>query len=209
VKKLLGLCLALFLFIGMSFAQQTQTFNLKTTVQQYVEVNPAYVIVTPGTKTISGNDLVAVPGFPDYGWGRTDVAYANCPFSVSYAGSGGGVAFPILSKSEVPIGNGYDRLQTRILIKNRINGVWGAHETDFERHDMNFLSDPDGADIGTWTNQTVTFANAPHDGEIHVDLFFKGTLPHVSPDFGTNNTWNQSADAGLYECQLIATYTAL
>lgn len=38
---------------------------------------------------------------------------------------------------------------------------------------------------------------------------FNATHPHKSPDFEHNNNYKQSADAGDYEAQLVATYSAL
>jgi len=209
VKKLLVLCSALFLFIGMSFVsfgQKTQTFDLSATVQPYVEVNPAYANVSQSmTISLPGDGNVPVFSVVT---GNFDVAYANCPFSVSFVGDNpADDNIPILAMEEPGASMRYDRLQTKIQIEFVINRTNG--QIDKERNLMDFLSNPEGANTGAWTNQTVTFVNVPHDGEIYMNRRFGASLPHESPDFGTYlNTWNQSADAGLYECQLIATYAA-
>jgi len=216
MKKFLVIGLAVLMVVGLSaiaMAQppkttDTQTFNFSATVQKHIEVNPTCTPLSK-SRTIFGTGTGTPTGYPQWAGRWDDAVYANCPFTISYTGSGGGVAYPILSRQEIPRSDRYDRLQTRIHIKNRINGVYGAHDTDFERHDMDFMSGANGAATGAWAGQTLTFNNAPHDGEVQVELFFDATLPHKSPDFGPDNPWNESADAGVYTCTLTATYTAL
>jgi len=211
-KKFFVLVVAIALVtVGMGFGQKTQTFRMKVVVEKYIEVNPGYAEVEK-KRTIPGTGDGTPTGYPTWAGNLIDAVYANCPFTITYEGTNdAGDPFPILARRETPNGNGWDRLQTRIHIKNRINEV-GA---DPERHDVAFESGPDGANTGTWSTigycsgSMVQFNNAPHDGEVRIEWFFDGTLPHKSPDFGVDNTWNQSADAGEYSCRLIATYAAI
>ena len=211
-KKFFVLVVAIALVtVGMGFGQQTQTFNLSAEVHKYIEVNPAYGVVNKLRDVYLPYDGTP-PGLPNYAWSRSDVVYANCPFTISYVGHNAvDDGLPILARQEVN-GNGYDRLQTGIVVRHFINEVGNG----FERHDTSFLSDPDGAATGKWltgpfSNGTpdVSFTNTPHDGEVRVELRFSATPPHKSPDFGVDNTWNQSADAGLYTCTLVATYAVI
>jgi len=212
-KKFFVLFVALFVVAaGMSFGQAvTQTFTMNVTVSKYLEVNSAYVLVSK-SRTIPGvgDGIPAV--YPTWAGNMLDAVYSNTGFTISYAGNNPATdGFPILAKLEMPRGDRYDRLQTRIQIKNKIN-EGGA---DYERHDMRFDSGPDGASAGTYSvagfnsGSFLTFNNAPHDGELRVEWFFDGTLPHKSPDFGPDNPWNESADAGLYTCTLVATYAVI
>ncbi|GAH67675.1 unnamed protein product [marine sediment metagenome] len=214
MKKYIGIALAVLMivvFSGMAMAGVTQTFNLSATVPDYIEVNPAYATVNKHV-LVDVPDDGSAPPWAKWAGNMKDAVYVNCPFTITYVGHNGvDDGLPILARHEIPTGNGWDRLQTSIVIKNKINEV-GA---DYERHDMSFLSDPDGAAAGTYSTTgfcsgaTVTFDNAPHDGEVRVEWFFNASLPHKSPDFGPDNTWNESADAGLYECQLVATYAVI
>lgn len=215
MKKLFIFLAAILLVAGMSFGQ-TQTFNFNCTVQKYIEVNPAFLtmgfsINLPPGGYLNLSPWGSVPALPSpyhtYMWSNDDAAYANCPFTITYAGNNGALdGLPILARQEVPTGNGWDRLQTQIEIWQRTNVVG----PDGENHNTIFISNPEGLATGTWTNgPTVTFNNAPHDGEIKQSVYFDAALPHKSPDFGPNNTWNQSADAGTYTCQIVATFSAL
>ena len=200
------------LFVVQKSNAQTATFNFQATVEKYIAVSATQVDVNlagswnqtrlnPGTA--GSQNLV---GFPQWKTLLTDNVYANCPFSVTYAGADGN--FPILSRTEIN-GNGDDRLQTSIVIRNEINGSWGAYQAGHEIHDMSFVSDAEGANTGTYTNQSIQFTETPHNGEVRTEIFMSAALPHLSPDFGNANSWNQSADAGLYTCKVIATYAAI
>lgn len=219
MRKGLVIALAVLMVVGLTTAvmgmSDFQQLQFKVTVQKYIEVNPG---VTPMvfSRTIPGQGTGVPTGYPQWAAHWIDPIYVNCPFTISYNGYNPAVDnLPILARLEIPIGNGYDRLQTRIHIKNNINGTKQNPGNDYERHDMDFRSHADGAPTGTWstsgfcTGQTLTFAYTPHDGEVDVELFFDGTLPHQTPEFGVDNPWNQSADAGMYKCRLRVTYMAL
>lgn len=206
MKKYIGIALAVLMVLGLATMamSDSQVFKFKCTVQKYIEVNPAFATVSR-SMTLPGHGPGNVPVRSVFG-GTYDGAYANCPFSVSLAGHNAvDDNLPILARLEVN-GNGYDRLQTIIQIRYYINLPSGP---GWEGYDMDFLSDPEGANTGTWNNQSVSFTNTPHDGEIYIECQFGSSLPHLTPEFGVNNTWNQSADHGMYKCKVIATLTAL
>lgn len=219
MRKLLffAIIIASVAFVQQTNAQVSQTYDFSATVLKFIAINPGnanfavdpvgnwnHEVVDPATPNAE-----VLPGWPDWKAKLADNAYSNCPFTITFTGTGGGVNLPILSRQEQN-GNGYDRLQTYIVIRNEINGVWGAYGAGHERHDMKFMSDPEGAATGNYvTGQTVTFNETPHNGEIQTEFFMSAALPHKTPDFGSPNTWNQSADAGLYTCQIVATYAAI
>jgi len=208
-----------FAFIAMTTSNvqaQSQQFNLSATVEKYVEVNPNFNIVDVPNQVIDPGE----PGSDEAGnygglTGMTmeDAAYANCKVSVTYEGNNAaGDGEPILAREEVN-GNGFDRLVTLVWIRHYINGDYG--DPGWDRKDVWFKSDNNGASTGNWstgsfaTGKSFQFDHVPHDGEIDLTLNFDAALPHESPDFGTDNTWNQSADAGEYTATLTATYSAL
>lgn len=194
---------------------QASTFNFNATVEKYIAVHEGTVNVASLNQTklnpgVTGSEILAA-GFPtdaNYKSQLGDNVYSNTPFSVTYSGSSLSSSLPILSRQE---GNGgiVDRLQTAIFITTEINGD-NFNYAGFERHNMTFISDPEGAATGTWTNQTCTFVNAPHDGAVRSDFYLSAALPHKTPDFGgLHGIPSRSADAGEYTCQVIATYAAL
>jgi len=213
------------LFVAMLFAvnsvqaqSNTQTFNLSADVEKYIEVNPDFTDLDKSdfnfrTPVLNpGDEESAELQKPIPRWVATleDAVYANCPFQISYNGYnqvGDGEA--ILARQEVN-GNGPDRLQTDIFISTHINGGHGGGP-GAEVGQTQFTSDPEGAATGTWTREgeTVSMDNTPHDGEVKIGVWFGAALPHESPDFGADNTWDQSADAGEYTATLVATYSTL
>jgi len=209
MKKYIGIALAVLMILGLSgmvLAGTTQTFNFSCTVQKHIEVNPACAVIN-ASLTIPGFGSGSVPVVTEHG-GCRDAAYANCPFTVSFVGNNpASDNLPILARLETSTTNRYDRLQTIIQIRYYINLPWGT--SGWEGHHMDFLSGPDGTTVNTWTGQTLTFVNYPHDGEIYMDWHFGASLPHLSPDFGPDNTWQQSADAGLYTCNVTATFAVV
>ncbi len=213
MKKGLVIVLAGLMVLGLSglaMAQglsDSQTFNFSCTVEKYIEVNPDYKVVD--------KPMITIPGFGDgvlsTGWSNKtsyyDTIYANCPFTFTLEGDNdAGDGLPILAREELRAGSGlnrWDRLQTLLVFKYTINMG--------EYHHVMFTSDAEGAGTGNWSpaGGSMGFKSAPHDGEVALDVFLGAALPHKSPDFGTDNTWNQSADAGVYTCHVTVTYTAL
>jgi|GEM_PF-6767401 len=220
MKKLLmisAIAIAMFCFVKTTSAQSMiQTFNYGATVQKYIEVGGGAVGTNANRKvmgfaaTLAGNSsAVLMPGGGHtYMGSQQNVVYANTPFSVTYNGNNAALdALPILAQQETTGGTGngsWDRLQTGISIGQYINNYAESFVTKF-------ISNPDGANTGTWTNQTVSFINAPHNGEVEQDWYFDVALPHASPDFtASQKSQKLSADAGTgYACTIIATYTAI
>ena len=211
MKKGLVIVLAVLMVIGLTTAamamSDSQVFKFKCKVQKYIEVNPAYKVVH--------KPMITIPGFGDgvlsTGWSNKtsyyDTIYANCRFTFTLEGDNdAGDGLPILAREELRAGSGlgrWDRLQTLLVFKYTINpGEW---------HYVKFTSDAEGIAGGDWSpaGGSMGFKSAPHDGEVALEVFLGAALPHKSPDFEVDNTWNQSADAGLYKCKVIATYTAL
>lgn len=209
----IGLVVALVaVFAGMAMAQPfSQTFTFTTEVEKYIEVGGDQTLAIPNPVIPGGG--VAVPIAPPaahilYGGGN-EIAYANCPFKVLLEG-GNDVDdhLPILARLEVggvyihtpPPTPRYDRLITSIGWQPMYDSGWDGA--------ISFVSDPDGAATGTWTHNPLSLP-VPHDGEVGVILYLGAALPHNTPEFGVDNTWNESADAGEYKCYVKATYTAL
>ena len=215
MKKLTILFVALFAVVMVSKAQTTvQSYHLSATVQPYIEVNPSFVSVQVDPVGNWNHEIVDpaiagsenLPSWPDWKLRLVDNVYANCPFTITYAGGSGND--PVLSRDEIN-GNGKDRLQTYLIVRNEINGVYGAYQPGHQRIDAKFVSGAEGVATGAWTNQTVNFTETPHDGEVQTEVFLSAALPHLSPDWGADNSWNQSADAGVYTAVVTATYAVL
>lgn len=203
--------------VSASAQNLSQKFNLQAKVSQYITVNPGNLVnevnpVGAWNQTIvdpGDVDAHVLPGWPSWKVEYKDNVYANCPFTITYTGTSvGSSTFPILSRQEVN-GNGFDRLQTYIVVRNEINGEWNNYLPGHESHDMKFISDAEGADNGTMTGSTLNFVETPHDGEVATTIWMSAALPHVTPEFGVDNTWNQSADAGLYTCEVNAVYAVM
>ena len=210
ILVLTGLFVAMLFAVNSVQAQNTQTFNLSATVEEYVEVNPSFEVMS-ASRTINPGDAGSadLESF-NYVGKYQDVVYANCPMEISVEGDNpANDGEPILARDEVN-GNGFDRLQTNVDIRPEINGTYNNQGPGWQRAKFIFTSDPEGAATGNWLyGKTATFSNAPHDGEVSLGLYFDAALPHESPDFGTDNTWNQSADAGDYSANVVVTYSAL
>jgi len=208
MRKILVLVLAVMLVCFMSGAVMavgpSQTFTFNATVDPYIAVNPGAILAI-NIPAISPPQNGSMPGILTQVT-QNEVAYANCPFRVDYAGNNAaGDNLPILARLETgPHSGGYDRLQTRLEFHSVINGDWNGAV---------FGAGPTGDGTGvpnTWAWGRNYAVNAvPHDGEVGLVLKCGASLPHASPEFGVNNTWDQSADAGPYTCYVVATYTAL
>ena len=194
-----------------SVQAQTQTFDLSATVQEYIEVNPDFAVMS-ASRTVDPAEGASAADLESFNYvGKyQDVVYANCPMNISVEGDNpASDGEPILAREEVN-GNGFDRLQTNVDIRPEINGSYNNQGAGWDRAKFIFTSGSDGAATGNWLyGKTATFSNAPHNGEVSLGLYFDAALPHVSPDFGTDNTWKQSADAGEYTAEVVMTYSTL
>ena len=188
-------------------------FNLSMTVDEYIETAPGAVDFNFGTTR--SNVYYGAPRNEDLydGWGNTgewDLAYANCPFSVTLSGNNpAGQGVPRFARAEVGAhGGGFDVLNTVYRIGFMTNGVvendafgyvWGFGASSFPK--------------------TANFSEAPHNGQVKMSL--KAAVnSHWEPskDAGIpiretviNSAFSnqQSADAGEYTCTMLVTLTAL
>jgi len=205
MKKLLVFVLAALLLIAfsgiaMAVVSDTHDFTFQCEVQKYIEVNSGAV------KSCS---IPAISPYQDgsgpiisYSLTQREVAYANCPFRVDYNGrNDAGDNLPILARLEVGShSGGFDRLWTRLEFHTIVNGVWNG--AVFGNHSI-------VPQQWAWNRNYVIMNEAPHDGEVGLCLKLGASLPHETPQFNTDNTWQESADAGTYQCYVQATYTAL
>ncbi len=178
------------------------TFNLKMTVDKYIEMLPQPPELFLGTTSHVGNAEFLDGSFR--GW---DLAYANCPFSLTLAGQNpAGQGVPRFARAEVgPHAGGFDVLNTFYQIHFITNG----QEVNTNLPDQ----------WGTGASQfplTKEFTEAPHNGQVYMSL-----IPYINSD-GHQDNWpqrktlinpaftnEQSADAGDYTCTMIVTLTAL
>ena len=201
------------MFVQTVNAQNTGTanFNLSMTVDEYIETTPAPIDFNFGTTF--HNTLWSV-GHEDlfYGsWGEWDLAYANCRFSVTLAGDNpAGQGVPRFAREEVGAhaGGGFDVLNTVYQIGFLTNGVvetdafgyvWGLGASSFPK--------------------TANFTEAPHNGQVKMRMTAHvNSTYHPSKDAGiplrntvinAGLTNDQSADAGVYNCTMLVTLTAL
>ncbi len=203
--------LSLAIFIASVFLMQSlsaqhsgsATFNLKMTVDKYIEVMPSPVTFDFGITRQSGyggahEDL--------YGrMGEWNLAYANCPFSVTISGNNAAnQGVPRFARQEQgPHGGSYDILPTLYAIHFTTNGV----------RDLFY---------GTWLQgahqfpYTKSYTEAPHNGQIKMDMvayvnssIASEAVPVRRTQINSSFTAEQSADAGDYKCTMIVTLAAL
>jgi len=208
ILSAMAICL-IFVFTSNVNAQPNQysddvSFNLSMTVDKYIETAPGPIDWDFGTtdhSTSWGPSRESLYG----SLGEWDIAYANCPFSVTISGdNAAGQGVPRFVRDEVGANaNGYDVLATLYQIHFTTNGnrdlfygTWlqGAHQFPY----------------------TKSFPEAPHNGQIKMDMkaYVNSTIASeqipVRPTIiDPNMTWQQSADAGVYECTMDVTFTAL
>ncbi|HKK54531.1 MAG TPA: hypothetical protein VJ926_03365 [Patescibacteria group bacterium] len=185
-------------------SDQTE-INMSLTVDEYIEAVPSIDWDLGETNHNAGRNKEEIYGVssPDM-----DIAYANCPFSVTLNGDNpAGDGIPRFAREEVGThANGYDVLPTLYKIYVTTNGV------------VEYI---DGA--GTMVQQAgyfplgEDFVEAPHNGQVRMNISaFINTALATDPGASVkktiidpNFTWDQSADAGVYEASIVATFSAL
>lgn len=208
MKKLFTVFTVLFFFLmtgAMCFAQgstDSTTFNLSLTMAKYIESLPTVDWFLGSTHY---TNLWGPPRLEIHVGNEWDLAYSNTPFQVTIEGSNeAGNTIPRFARNEVgDHANGWDILPTTYNIKFLMNGVW-----------YDFTDWWDGASQFPITR---SYMEAPHNGQVKMRMNVEAngtTTPDpgmpvrqiaINPAF----TWDQSADAGLYECNLLVTFTAL
>jgi len=135
-----------------------------------------------------------------------NIAYANCPFSVTIAGNNPkGDNFPRFVREEVDEnGSGigrWDSLETllnpKIIINNeKISplGFYGKNASEFPI--------------------SYDFKEAPHNGQVKLSIKARvnlttGALPRRKTEIDPRYIWKDSADAGTYKAKLKVTLCAL
>lgn len=207
MKNLMILAVMTFCLFAVSKANaQTDEvqFKLSMTVDKYIEAAPGPINWDFGTTSHStswGPSRESLDGT----MGEWNIAYANCPFSVTISGdNAAGQGVPRFARKEVGANaNGYDVLSTLYQIHFTTNGV----------RDLFY---------GTWLQgahqfpYTKSFSEAPHNGQIKMDMkaYVNSTIaseqvPVRATIIDPNYTWQQSADAGVYECEMEVVFTAL
>jgi hypothetical protein len=197
-----------FMIVAVAFTQAQTTasasFNLSMTVDKYIETTPSPLNWDFGTtshQVAYGGPIESLYG----AMGQWNLAYANCPFSVTVAGNNGAnQGVPRFARQEVGAhGGAWDILPTLYAINFTTNGV----------RDLFY---------GTWLQgahqfpYTKNYTEAPHNGQVKMDMvsYINSTIASeavpvrktlIDPTF----TNIQSADAGVYECTMVVTLTAL
>lgn len=206
MKKII---LAFMLVTAMLFVVNAQpsanaSFNLSMTVSKYIETTPSPLNWNFGStshQVAYGGPIESLYG----AMGQWNLAYANCPFSVTVAGNNGAnQGVPRFARQEVGAhGGDWDILPTLYAINFTTNGV----------RDLFY---------GTWLQgahqfpYTKNYTEAPHNGQVKMDMvsYINSTIASeavpvrktlIDPTF----TNIQSADAGVYECTMVVTLTAL
>jgi len=194
---------AMFAFMAMTSNVQAQETDLNMTVdlQEYIETQ----------KTIDWNlatwhydnfDVETV-----YGEGNSWLmGYANCPFEVSVSGSNpvdGDEYGPTFARPEAMNGSAVDRLESIYKIFFEINGeqkqIHGGYYGD------------DASDFPI----SGVIDEAPHDGEVRLNMSMHVNTPLTTGDFPNRTTSvgerapEESADAGIYKASMQFTFSAL
>lgn len=203
MKKLisfLAIMFAMVIFVQTASAQTPVQFNLSMTVDKYIETGESPVNLPLGTTTHVGNREQLNGDI-----GEWNLAYANCGFSVTISGNNlAGNGVPRFARAEEGTGN-FDVLPTLYDIRFTTNTV---------RKLFFGSAGPKGASHFTHTKD---YSVAPHNGQVKMDMkvYVNSNLAVdegvpvrrtiIDPDF----TWDQSADAGLYQCTMMVTLAAL
>ena len=213
MKKLFGIlaiAIAMVCFVQSANAQVTN-FNLSMKVAKYIEVKTGAVSFDFGTAT--HNVYYGAPGNMDLYYPATadlDLAYANCPFSVTVSGqNGANQSVPRFARQEVGAhGGAWDVLNTVYQI-----GIWtnGEVQNDAFGYQWGF-----GASSFP---KTADFTEAPHNGQVrmtmlaHVNSHWQNDkdagIPIRETVINRGMTNDQSADYGVYGCSMVVTLAAL
>ena len=216
MKKIFGI-LAIAIAIGFTQsvnAQKSANFNLKMHVEKYIEVMCSPVSWDFGT-TSHKSGYEGLIG----NTGSWDIAYANCPFSVTISGNNGAnQGVPRFARKETGShGGAWDFLSTAYDIKIGTNGENNSFNGVVAPGTSTFVPLPLGAkDFPA----TQSYSEAPHNGQIHMSMTAYvneyaagGALFDNVPLRRTqiNSSWtnDKSADEGDYACTMTVTFASL
>jgi hypothetical protein len=185
--------------------QRSASFNLKMTVDKYIEA-----IANPVNFNFGTTRHTILKAEELYGnTGTWNLAYANCPFSATISGNNGvDQGAPRFARQETgDYSSAWDVLNTVYDIDFTTNGVTSSFSDIFGY--LGAKSFP----------LTKNFTEAPHNGQILMSMkAFVNTAANMLLDRGTpirrtlinsNFTNEQSADAGDYTCIMMVTLAAL
>lgn len=184
---------------------QNVKFDFTMTVPAYIETMPSPVSFNFGTA--EHNPTTGNLELTNSAKGEWDIAYANCPFSVTITGDNpNGDGIPRFARLESgATSSGYDVLSTMYQIFFTVNGATNR-EIFFDGHMQADHEFP----------HTKTFNDAPHNGQVKMDIqawvnssVRTGAVPMRKTKIDPNMTWDQSADAGEYACSMVVTFSAL
>jgi len=208
IRKMKKVLLSIFAIIMVCSVKainpgQSATFNLKMTVDKYIEAMASPVDFNFGTTAhtiLKAEELCGNTG----SW---NLAYANCPFSVTISGNNGAnQGVPRFARQEQgPHGGAWDILNTVYDINFTTNG-----ETSSFAGFFGYLG-------ASEFPKTKNYAEAPHNGQIRMDIkAFVNTAANSLLDHGVslrrtlidpNFKNSDSADAGDYTCIMVVTLT--
>jgi hypothetical protein len=208
MKKLLmlsAILIAMFCFTAAVSAQNNPVqFNLQMTVNKYIETTPNPITFNYGTTSHSNNaESLDGGGVAGIQW---NIAYANCPFNITFAGSGpGSAAQPRFGRAEVGTqGVGIDVLNTfyqiHVITNTVVTGIngdgnWGIAAKEFP--------------------YTQSISEAPHNGQVALNMYpyvntaSRDNVPVRQTLINSGFTNDMSADAGDYTCSMVITLAAL
>lgn len=203
VMSFMAIAIAMVCLVQTAQAQ-TANFNLQMTVTPYIETMQSPVTFNFGS---TNHDGMYAKSQSLYGnTGEWNLAYANCPFSVTIAGNNdANQGVPRFAKLQTGTHANavYDVLPTLYAINFTTNGV----------RDLFYGSWLQGANNFPYTK---SYAEAPHNGQIKMDMVAYVNSAIASEDVPVLQTLinsafsdGQSADAGLYECTMVVTLAAI
>jgi len=199
--------------IAIGFAQtvsaqgKSATFNLKMTVDKYIETTPTPINFYYGT-TGHENNAQSLDGGGVAGI-QWNIAYANCPFSITLSGDNpAGQGVPRFARKETGThGGAFDILNTlyqiHVITNGAVTGINGDGNWGIAAKEFPF---------------TESILEAPHNGQVALNMYpyvnYAGNaardgVPVRETLINSNFTNAQSADAGDYTCTMIVTLAAL
>jgi len=224
-KRILLPLLIVALALGLSapaMASRTAgwTFDIQVQVEPWIEKNPDLPHVLKMQSLAQGETEVLDEGIGD---GFYEAFYSNVPFTKTYEGNNAADdRLPIFARHEREKDgteklDRFDRLSTQIFFRTSVNFPGRKEDLpNMEHHTIIFgclTQDGPGTPLaafpaGYWKGgQNSSTFGTPHDGEVWER--FSVVADRKLPDYGTNNQWYESADAGIYELTIIETLQAL
>lgn len=206
MKKLVLSIVAIFAIVLFANAQDSSTFNLSMTVDEYIECTSGPIAINFGTTSHNSNaeQLFAHSQY-------MDLAYANCPFSITISGdNAASEGVPRFVRQETgTYGGDYDTLPTHFDFHIGVNNI------DYMVNDGAMGNYVPAKDFPI----SQDFNEAPHNGQIRLwmgarvnNLLANSWTPDIpirKTLIDQSMTKVQSADAGDYACTMTITLAAI